>query len=455
MRRPSIRPHSNAFRRGCAVGALKSRLYGPQFTFVVPAGRVLEGTVREAGTGAPVAGMTVSVPPGSGAVTDKNGHYRLEGIAKIRQYLMNAEPPKGSAWLRTGARVDDTEGLAPLRVDLTAARGIVVTGQVRDKTTGKGVEGGIRFVPLPGNNFAGKPGYDSYKYERLISQVETDGRFRLVVMPGRGVLMVDVERNIARANGGQPLNPYKRAEFDATERQHVKISESGDGDHYFTAVDNTIESINIHNAVKYLDLAPDAGPVTCDLFVDRGQTRTVKIEDAEGKPLTGTLVAGVTASWPTTFVIPKADCTVFALDPTKPRELAFFHAERKLAGLLTVRGDEKERPVARLVPAGSVTGRMLDPDGQPIAGADVGLWSPDRSTRTLYGERTRNRPLARTDKDGRFRIEGVMPGTKFRVTVERKGRFFLIEPRAGEPRDRQVQSGETIDLGDLRAKPQN
>jgi hypothetical protein len=60
------------------------------------------------------------------------------------------------------------------------------------------------------------------------------------------------------------------------------------------------------------------------------------------------------------------------------------------------------------------------------------------------------REAVHTDKNGRFRIEGIVPEVKFMLNVY-QGRTFLVgEPRIGA---RQVKPGETLDLGDRRVKP--
>ena len=428
------------------------QLYGPKLTYVAEPSRRMEGTVREVGSGKPVAGYTIlcNLGPNNGryATSDKEGRYQINGLSKIKQYVPIAEPPANSAWLRAGARVEDREGLQTLNVDFTVARGILVEGRILDRATGKGVRGGIRFVPLPHNKFAGKPGYDSYKYESLMHDSDPDGRYQLAIVPGPGVLMVQAHGS-EKVNGGQSLNPYKQAEFDAKDREQVKTVENGD-DRIFTAIDNRPEALSLQNAVKVVNFAADAGGATCDLFLERGKTMAVKIEDAEGKPLKGTTIAGLAASWPIVFPIENATCTVFALDPKKPRRVLFYHAERKLSGLLTLRGDEKQTPVARLKPTGSAMGRLLDRDGQPLSNANINLSGTDRFASELYRQIAPRRQAIRTDKDGRFRVEGIAPEVKFTLGIAKGRTSFVGEPRIGL---RQVGSGETLELGEVRVKP--
>jgi RNA polymerase sigma factor (sigma-70 family) len=429
-------------------------LYGPTFTYVASAGRRIEGTVREVGSGKPVAGYVIYCTASAcrGVVSDKDGRYLLEGAPKRKEYLLNVEPPAGSSWLPAGARSVDEEGLRPLRVDFTVARGIVVRGRVLDRTTGRGVRGEVHFVLLPGNKFASKHGFNRHRYGIMGTKTEADGRFQLAVIPGPGVLMFQAYAG-EKANGGPELNPYKQAEFDAEDRERVPLTERGNDERYFTAIDRSIQFLNSQNAVKYIDLAPEAGTAKCDLFVDRGATQTINIEDADGKPLRGTMASGVTARYPTDCTIQDASCTIFALDPKKPRKLYFFHAQRQLAASLTVRGDEKGPLAVRLFPVGTVSGRLLNREGQPIIGAFVDLHTLEGtygSARELYRLLQQRRPPIRTDKDGRFRLEGIVPDVQFMLSIYQGRTFFVGEPSIGA---RQVKPGETLDLGDVRVKP--
>ena len=98
------------------------------------------------------------------------------------------------------------------------------------------------------------------------------------------------------------------------------------------------------------------------------------------------------------------------------RRLIFLHLGRRLGGILMVRG-EKEPPTVRLTPTGTVIGRLLDGDGHALAGVEIDLAFDDGDARYFYQRLDPDRPLIRTDKEGRFRIEGVVPGLKFGLSV--------------------------------------
>ncbi len=409
-------------------------LYGPTLDYVAAAPRLIEGTVREAGSGKPLASITVWSSIGSGnddrctAVTDKQGRYRLTGLPKMKEVLLHAWADKESNWLPGGARVRDQAGLEPIQADLTMVRGVAVSGRVIDRATGKPVPSAIRSVPLPNNKFFGKPGYDAYNYSGAAASFDYEGRFRLVVLPGPVVLIAQATPTMNEKEG-RLFNPYKMADFDSKDRERVRVLAGIDGDRYFFAAGGSTEFLASGHAVKYLEFAPDAGKANADLFVDSGKKLTVKIQDAEGKPLKGVLVAGVTATPPYALPFKDAECPVFALDPKSPRRLLFLHPERRLAGTLIVRGDEKEPPVARLTRAGTVKGRILDADGQPIAGADIRLSPVDRKARELYDQvKSRTAPIP-TDKEGRFHLEGMIPDMKFSVSIH-QGRHVVAGPAA-------------------------
>jgi RNA polymerase sigma factor (sigma-70 family) len=438
-------------RRRMRLPGHTPQLFGPTFTFVAAPGKTLEGIVREA-NGKPLIGVRVGAIVGSNnsvfATTDAQGKFTLTGLPKQPNYILHVGPRAQDAFVDRSVNVPDTEGLQPVKAEIELMRGVVVSGRVIDRQTGKGVLSGVRFVPLPQNTFFGKPGYDSYRQDHTMRGTDQDGRFRLVVIPGPGVLMV--QAHSGESHDGQYLNPYQLATFDEEGRKHVEVMEDGVGG-YFAAAGNALEPLGNENAIKYIDLAENTAAVSHDLYLHRGKTATVILQDQDGQPLTEGIVSGMAAKWPITFTLKKAECTVYALDPQKPRTLVFYHPVRKLGGSLSVRGDEPGPLTAKLLPTGTVIGRILDADGQPIAGADVGVSYQTNAGSELERFLRPQREPIRTDKDGRFRLDGVVPEVKFSLSLRQGPTFLVGKPRIGV---KNVQTGQTLDLGDRRTEPQ-
>jgi hypothetical protein len=100
----------------------------------------------------------------------------------------------------------------------------------------------------------------------------------------------------------------------------------------------------------------------------------------------------------------------------------------------------------RLEPWGTVTGRILDDEGQPLRDLTLnnlgGTYPPSPAGRgILPGD-------ARTNSVGRFRIDGLVPGLKYSATVPK-----VVAGPDALFRDVTVALGEVKDLGDLKVAP--
>jgi RNA polymerase sigma factor (sigma-70 family) len=424
----------------------------PMFTFVAEAGKTVEGVVRQAGSGKPLAGCSLRIQTGFDdgiqVVSDADGRYRIDGVPKnARGYLVSINSPKGTALLPRTAQLADSAGYAPVRLDVELAQGTVITGRVVDRQTGEGVKSGIRLAPLPGNSFFGaKPGFDNYLRDRTMQATDDKGRFRLVTIPGKALVLAQAYGAKEQLDG-KPLCPYREAVPDPDYRGLFK-RESGTQSWTVTTAGG-IEFMSIENAVKVTDVKED-GSTEVVLYMDRGLTASVRVEDADGQPLAGAWVAGLTDHWPVTYRLTGATAPVLALNPNRPRQLAAFHPERKLGGTVLVRGDEKEPVALALGPVGSVAGRLLDADGQPLAGASVSIYGTGSIGGELYRfARPTGSPVV-TGKDGRFTVNGVVPGVPFYLQMQQGKSYLGGRPKIGV---RQLKPGETLDLGDRRTEP--
>jgi RNA polymerase sigma factor (sigma-70 family) len=411
-------------------------LYPPALTFVAEMGKTAEGVVKDAATGKPLPGCRVSAYVGLGGVfvgtvSDAGGKYRLDGLPKnARGYLVSVRPPKGSAYLSRSADAADTDGLRKVTIDVELVKGAVVTGRVVDRQTGKGVWGSVRLVPLADNKFVGhRSGFNAG------SGAATDkesGRFRLVALPGKALLTVQAHEG--EKFQGEYLSPYRRAVPDPDHKEIFRYDDN-EGSWYVETL-NGYEFNHVLHAARVIDVK-ESGETTADLVVDRGVTAKVAVQDGEGKPLAGAWAARLTDHWPITYKLPEPTATVYALSSDKPRTMAFFHPEKRLGGTAVVRGDEKGPVVVKLAPVGSVSGRLREEDGTPLAGAEVSVNARGRVARALYRFARPTGKLVRTDKDGRFRLEGVVPGVAFHLQVSKEGVGFVgpLQLKPGEGRD--------------------
>ena len=126
--------------------------------------------------------------------------------------------------------------------------------------------------------------------------------------------------------------------------------------------------------------------------------------------------------------------------PTGQYRLDFFHRGRKLAGSLVLKGDKTGDLTVKLQPWGTIVGRVVDDEGKPRT--DVEFFSTIRERPDPERGDLENKPTV--DAQGRFRIEGLVPGVKYDAFGHPSG-------KASGPllKGVQVGPGEVKDLGDL------
>jgi hypothetical protein len=323
-------------------------------------------------------------------------------------------------------------------------RGVVVTGSVVDGATGKGVACEVHFSPLPENTHVKKfAGHDHWRS----ASTDARGAFRLVTIPGPGVLLAQAHGSVLRV-AGVPVHPYRPAAFSPEDARRVKLTRDAVGGHrLFPTAGGGFDNLDFANACRVLDLREGA-PGRCDLTLDPGRTLTVKLKAPDGKPLAGALVLGLDELSLRAVPLRGDSCTVYALDPRHPRPLVFLHPGRKLAGAVVLRGEVKGPLQVRLAPGGAVTGTAVDPDGDPLARAEVYPLYRSHPAGRLSRHLFRAGLAPVTDEKGRFRLEGLLPGQPFEL-VFLKGRRGL---REGANASHEVGAGKALDLGRVAVK---
>jgi RNA polymerase sigma factor (sigma-70 family) len=438
-----------------AAGAKDEGLYYATFEHVAAPSRPIVGTVREKGSGKPLAGVTVGTGPGFGdgdgrngdvrATTDAQGRYRLEGVGKAefsRHYVVAGGLPYFSSF----KIAEETAGLEPLTVDFELERGLTVRGRLTDKATGKPVRGLVGYYALSDN-----PHVRDFKDVGLPTfivdgrgEVGPDGSFTLVALPGPGLLCAwaDDDR-------------YPRAEFAGELPKTVPFP---------------VRPTMLHAIVPIAPSEKEPASMTCDIALEPGRSVTGTVVGPDGKPLTGVWAAGLTAVLPAAHyrtrlmeqapyrTLTVGTFTAHGLSPRQPRMLALIHPEKRLGKVVLLRGDEPAPLTVRLEPLGALAGRVLDADGKPWAGLPLFAqlsYSPVEARTLPYefnqfapGKINPFRYMVTTDGDGRFRIADLLPGLKFEFFSPSKNRDK--KPPFASPRGLIVEPGRDRDLGDLR-----
>jgi hypothetical protein len=436
-------------------------MYGPTgnalvhwngFDYVAAPSQVVTGTIRDKTTRMSLpralvesyhlAGTSLSQNTVYSTLADGEGRYRFIGLPRGKGNQIRIRPAKDQPYIPLVVDVPEKEALVEAIVDVDLTRGVFVDVTAMDKTTGKPVPGSVSYFTFPDKFdpnmpfFAG-PFHDSYDN---FMAIRNDGTFRFVAVPRKAILAF-------RTDWGK----YPIAKEADTLQLPSGLSASN-----FQAFAN-------------LDPKAEAGPVKIDFVLDAGGTTKIRVVDPDGKPLSGTMAAGLRhdwfedADWPA--LTKSAEFTALGLDPKHPRLICFANHEKKLAGSLVVRGDEKATVNAKLQPWASVKGRLLDKDGQPIK--NTSLWFTELPPVRPGGYRSvevglhvvarlghQPSPDPRTDADGRFEVTGLIPGLKYNLAWAEFGFCFDKHKWKGLVFSNLVlRPGETKDLGDVQLQP--
>jgi RNA polymerase sigma factor (sigma-70 family) len=434
-----------------ALAPERSRLtyYPRRFEFAALPTWPIEGTVRDKDTGRPIPRLLLegmvyqerSLIPAAGvdAVTDEAGRYRLVGLPRAPAYRLFVGPARGGqpypeAVFRVPAGASWPE---PIRFDMTLKRGVVVRGRVTDRATGRPVPGLVAAYTFADNPHAREyPGYA--ESGRNYADIDNDGRYEVVALPGRGIIACVT--NVGRYRRGVGAG--------AITRGFEPVGNSRGGF-------NTLPGmcmIDEYHVLAEVALDPKAKTVTRDLHVEPGRTLTIHVVDPDGRPLGGTK-AWRLSDVASTFDFPQdsPEIEVYALDPSDPRRVVIAHDGRKLVGSAFLKGDEAGPLTVRLQPHATIAGRLLDEDGRPIGNVvlnSLGGFGPQATADRGTLPRDPGSLGVPVGRDGRFRVEGLIPGLKYGASA-RRGRMDL-----GTAFDDVVLApGEVKDLGDLRVVP--
>jgi len=413
--------------------------YGASFRHVAAPAKPVIGVVRDKDTKKPLAGVTIRsyaqaiAPSYHRAVdtvvrttTDSQGRYRLGGMPKGKGFLIVAIPDSDQPYVVTNKEVPDSLGLGPVTVDIELKRGVWIEGKITDKATGKPLRRPVEYFSLYSNpNLKDYPGFDG---TALIEPGRTikDGSYRVAGLPGPGLVAV------------WRVDSYLSAP-DRDDEEGVNQKTPS------TAPYQLLPLVN-YGALAPVDPPKGVEAVKRDVTLDPGWTFTVIVLGPDGKPLAGAVGFGAREKDARGGEGKRtAEFAVHTFNPRRPYDVFFRHLEKGLVGEVRPPRENGGSVTVRLEPGAVVTGRLVDADDKPRAGIELKL-----SFRTK--ERLSSWPWKRyadehleTDREGRFRLEALLPGYQFRLSDD-KGELSL---------GGGLRSGQTKDLGEVRLKAED
>ena len=434
---------------------------GADFALSLAPSRPYEGFIRDRDTGRGVPGVSIESyrladNPMSNyrrvkALSDQNGHFRLEGMPIGAGNEVVLMPPEDEPYLASHQKLRSESGLSPTAVDFVLKRGVWAHGKVTNRSDGKPIRVLLRYAAAADNPYVDQaPGFRALFFNgdySFVRDIQPDGTYRIPVLPGRGMLALELRENEYYA-----VNDPTKPKPDQS--RFVPFLYGYDA---FSAEIHAQESLGIIH----------------DFALDLAHYRSLQgqVLDPDGRPLSGARFHGVTEiDWWTTEPLRTSTFTITELEPRSSRSLsrliqirdldalssflvpedmrpvAFVHEGKRLAGFTEVGWSTAEPVKVRLQAWCTVTGRLVDADGQPRVkfGIQPKLMLKNRVRKTRI-DHYESRLL--TNSNGTFRVEGLIPGQAYRLLFENADGYGTNEGVDLVP----MKPGETRELGELRA----
>ena len=308
-------------------------IYGASFVHIAEPARSIQGVVRARDTGKPIAGALVNT-----LTTDAQGRFRFYNLARKFTNRLDVYVPAGLPYFRRRLTVESQgPGLGPVAAEIELSRGALIRGRLTDKASGKPVRGRVFYAPFKGNLNAAR----ILGYVENGSVSDEAGRFSVVGVPGRGVVIVTA------GTGEDLFYPRLRSTSPEHRRQGLALP---DDESLLDTIPRPTSLIG-SNVYKVIDVPEgrDDFQVDFGLALRPGRTINVRVVDPLGKSLQGVAAFGLRE--------PRLDSggirgdglfDVHDLDAAWPRRVFFHQPERDIACFVDLTGNEAGDVTARL-----------------------------------------------------------------------------------------------------------
>jgi hypothetical protein len=457
------------YRRG-PDGKPSQAILGAGFTHRLEPERTITitGVVRDRDTNEPIPGAWVGRNDGfllqgredaSHVVADAEGRFAITGIDP--RFLESPPPPPGvldlvaiprpgQPYLRAAVRVDKASGVV-----IECVRGVPFRLKVVDES-GAPVDGKVESHAVKPNPYFEEANTSHGDGFAPVGRglKTAPGVYEGVLMPGPGaVVMLTPEFRDYRPPLLDPKAFFAPGKADWTDRE---LSDAY-GSRSLIMLEEMREAQECYAAIVLVNPPVGSGPLELSATVARGRPRMVTLVDPDGKPVVGATPEGLTEH-PGDYEPPLRAATfpLTRLHPDRVRRMTFAREDRKLIGSLLARGDGDAPYTVVMQPWATVTGRFVDLSSKPQEEKGSPFLDMDAKSRLADHDDPEKGafPQVWPDRDGRFRVEKLVPGLRYRAAVYRNGvrvgivgRTLVTETAF---KDLVLKPGEVRDLGDIR-----
>jgi hypothetical protein len=448
-------------------------LFDPSPTLDVDPARTVAGVVRDAKTHEPIPNVYMEISPSRfgpamSATTDSHGRYRIMRADDEPSFQIYAKPSDEASNLNAAREFDAAKALGEVVADFDLQPGITVSGRVVESgtnqpiasastdgacTTQPGIRRGgfVYYYPLSNNNalrdtpegmyFAGGTNYSES------ALIDAEGKFRLAVPPGPGVLLVMAAPGVPMF--GEFLT-WKESEGVHRLYSYVKLTtrDKNDGAPAGDAASlpTLAGPIPIGNYHTYHVINPpaDAAALNVTVNVPRAPTCKLQFVGPEGHPIKGVRVQGLVAT-PMTVVLDGSEAEAIGLETGKDRQLQVTSGDGKLIARALISTDDLLPKTIWLQRACTITGRLVDQEGKPVKATVMPPQVPIANVTDELGFV----PSVSSDEEGRFALGPLYPDLHYSAEIHGGGAWNNdLLGKAFE--ELVLHPGETRDLGDIQ-----
>jgi hypothetical protein len=246
--------------------------------------RPVVGVVRDKDTGKPIAGASVRSTRTIGSsyrfvqtTTDAEGRYLLNGLMSLTEHNSSGDEvvvtaPEGEPYVPAIQPIIEPLRSRMLTRDFALKRGIWIKGRVSDKATGQPHSASVAYYLFKDNPHASDAetfGYDSRGARE--HKTAADGTFRLIGLPGRGLLCARAGNETYRMGVGG---------------ERIKETKMTLGLERIALIHHTI-FVNNYHVLTEINPPNGVGEASFELALDRGEIVRGRVLDSEGRPLAG------------------------------------------------------------------------------------------------------------------------------------------------------------------------